>query len=257
MSEDPPACCLYTGEVYHGRHMPFRHHFRYRVFGLWADLDRLDDLGQRLKLFSYNRFNVLSFRDRDHGPRDGSPLRPWIEDAARARGLDIGGGRIDILTFPRLWGYAFNPITLFACRKRTGELAAILYQVKNTFGEQHGYMLEALPDAHGTVRQSCRKVFHVSPFIGMDCRYHFTFRLPDERLAFSIRQETPDGKILTASWKGVRKPLTDSGIAAEILRNPVMTWKVIAGIHWEALQLWRKGARYIRKPALPSEDISG
>ena len=261
------APCLYLGRVYHGRLSPFRHQFTYRVFSLYLDLDGIPQLGRQLRLFSHNRRNLLSFHDTDHGARDGSPLRPWVEAALAARGLEsCVGGPIGVLCFPRLLGYVFNPLTIYFCHRPDGALAALIYEVKNTFGQQHAYVLpvgearsgEARPgEAGAPVAQACDKRFYVSPFIEMDCRYRFRVRPPGERLSVLIRQSDSSGDVLVASQTGRRVRLTDARLLRAVVTHPLMTHKVIAAIHWQALRLWLKGARFHRKPAPPAEPVSG
>ncbi len=255
----PAAPAVYVGRVGHKRLLPFRHAFVYRVFCLWLDLDAIPEQAARLRLFSHNRFNLFSFHDRDHGRRDGSPVRPWIERALAARGIDLAGGRIGVLCFPRLFGYVFNPLTLYFCHHGDGSLRAILYEVKNTFGQQHGYLLPVAADhpRGAPVLQTCDKSFHVSPFIGMDATYRFRLAEPDDRLSVTIRESVPAGELLIATLTGRRVPLTDGALARAFITHPLMTVKVIAAIHWQALRLWRKGARLHRRPPPPAEEVSG
>ena len=167
---------VYFGEVMHRRLGAVRHRFTYRVFSVLLDLDRLETLGRRLKLFSYNRVNIFSFQDRDHGARDGSPLRPWVERHLSAAGLGhLRGGRIRLLCFPRLWGYVFNPLSVFFCEAPDGTLAAILYEVSNTFGERHCYLEPVNPSAAGVIEQGCAKRFYVFESIAEE----FTRRVAD------------------------------------------------------------------------------
>nr|WP_274380584.1 DUF1365 family protein [Oleomonas cavernae] len=167
-----PSAALYLGRVFHGRWRPVRHAFRYRVFSLLLDLDSLGETARRSRLFSWNRFNVLSFHDRDHGPRDGAPLRPWVEAQLLAAGLGgLAGGPIDILCFPRLWGFVFDPLTVYYCFASDGRLGAIVYEVKNTFGGQHAYAMAVADRNEATIRQHAAKGFYVSPFIAMAADY--------------------------------------------------------------------------------------
>lgn len=246
-----PESCLYLGEVMHLRLRPFRHRFAYRVFSLLIDLDLLPTLGQRLRLFSHNRFNLLSFHDRDHGPRDGSALRPWVERQLAGQGIALAGGPIYLHCFPRLFGYVFNPLSIYFCYHADGRLLAILYEVKNTFGQQHGYLLGVDPagTGPGPIRHDCRKAFYVSPFITMDAHYRFRVSPPEERLSVLIRESVAEGEILVASHRGRREALDDRRLLGAWAGHPLMTLKVIAAIHWQALRLWRKGARYLRRPA--------
>jgi len=249
----PPPNSLYFGKVFHERHTPFSHKFTYSVFTLWCDLDELPNLSKKLTFFSINKWNILSFYNKDHGPRDGSDIGPWIEKAALEKNIELKGGKIFFLGFPRLWGCAFTPLSLYICYHKNGKLKAILYQVKNTFGEQHGYLFEVTSD---NLSSECEKIFHVSPFIPMNCQYKFRLNEPSDTFHLAIHQFLPDAKILTATWDGERYDLNDKNILKAILKHPLMTFKVIAGIHWEAFNIWIKGAKYIKKPPLPSKDVS-
>ena len=240
---------LYLGRVMHARLRPFRHRFAYRVFTCLFDVDALPALGRRMRLFSHNRFNLFSFHDRDHGARDGSALRPWVEARLAEAGIELAGGAIRLLCFPRLLGYVFNPLSIFFCHAPDGRLAAIVYEVKNTFGDQHCYVLAVgAGDDGAPVVQRTDKIFYVSPFIEMDCTYRFRLNAPDERLAVLIRQTDPKGELLVATLTGTRRPLDDRQLLGAFLRHPLMTLKVIAAIHWEALRLWLKGARLVPRP---------
>ncbi len=247
---------IYYGQVMHSRQRPIRHRFISRVFSLLVDLDQLDHLG--LRFLSHNRFNLFSLDDRDHGPRDGSPLRPWVEAALARAGTDIDGGPIRLLCFPRFLGYVFNPLSIYFCYDRTGKLRAILYEVKNTFGDQHGYLAEVATDraADEPVFQERDKRFYVSPFIGMTARYRFRLTDPGERLSIMIREDDPDGPFFVATQTGRRGRLTDRALLWCVVRYPLMTVKVIAAIHWHALWIWLKGARFHHRTPPPAEPVS-
>ncbi len=246
--------CLYRGHVMHMRLAPFRHRFRYRVFSLLVDIDRLEeDLGG-LRLLRLDRFGPLSFHRRDHGPRDGSDLRPWV-DALLARHGRPAASRVMLLSFPRILGYTFNPLSVYFCLDASGALESVIYEVKNTFGDQHPYVLAADPGADGAGRQEQAKGFFVSPFIGMDQTYRFTIRPPGERLAVRIRQHDAAGPMLIATQSGTRRALSDAQLARAWGAHPLMTLKVIGAIHWQALRLWLKGAPFRRYPgAYPAGD---
>ena len=253
-----PQSCLYYGQVMHCRLRPVRLRFVYDVFSLLLDLDELGALHHRLRLFSHNRFNLFSFADRDHGARDGSPLRPWIEAQLASRGIDLEGGRVFIHCLPRLLGYVFNPLSLYWCYDCGGALRAIVYEVKNTFGEQHAYVLP-VPAAHAAgapVHQRVRKDFHVSPFIAMEAEYRFNLRAPEERLSILIRETDAGGDLLLATQTGRRQALADRTLIRACLRFPLVTLKVIGAIHWQALKLWLKGVRLHRRPPAPLEEAS-
>lgn len=247
---------IYLGQVMHKRFRPFVHRFTYRVFSLLLDLDALPTLAARSRLFRYNRFGLLSFHDRDHGARDGTPLRPWIESAAMRAGVDLTGGKILVLCFPRILGYVFNPLTIYYCHDRVGRLVALLYEVKNTFGDQHGYFLKVREANESAIEHGCEKIFHVSPFMALEGRYDFRMKPPGKRLSVLIQYSDQGGDRMVAALNGTRRELTDGALLAAWARHPLMTLKVIAAIHWEALRLWRKGAPFFRRTPPPAEDIS-
>lgn len=256
--EDVPRSCLYLGEVMHSRLAPFRHRFAYRVFSMLLDLDEIDDLARRLRFFARNRFNLFAFHDADHGRRDGSPVAPWVRAELARAGLDAEDGRIFVHCFPRILGFVFNPLTTYFCHDRDGRLVAILYEVKNTFGEQHCYLIPVEDDgrAEGAVLQRCEKDFYVSPFIDMAATYRFRIKRPGERLSMLIRETVGDRETLVATHTGKRAALTDAALLSLLVRYPLLTLKVVAGIHWEALRLWLKGAKFHERPAPPSHGIS-
>ncbi|MDJ0895105.1 MAG: DUF1365 domain-containing protein [Alphaproteobacteria bacterium] len=247
MTQTFPHSCLYQGEVMHKRLRPARHRFRYRVFSMFLDIDALPELDRAHRWFHYNRAGWLSFHDRDHGPRDGTPLRPWIERRLADAGLAEAGHRVFLLCFPRLAGYVFNPLSIYFCYRVDGALAAILYEVKNTFGEQHAYVLPVASDGDAA-QHGCSKAFYVSPFLEMESDYRFRIRPPDERLSVLIRQRVRGTETLIASQIGRRRPFNDASLRRALLGHPLMTFKVIAAIHWEALRLWWKGVPLIPMP---------
>lgn len=250
--------CVYVGEVMHRRLSPLRHRFVYRVFSLLLDLDELPALDARLRLFAHNRRGVFTLLDRDHGARDGTPLRPWVEAQLARHGIDLRGGRILLHCFPRVLGYGFNPLSIFWCYGAEGGLRAILYEVKNTFGEQHVYLVpvDAPPPPGQALRHARDKIFYVSPFIDMKARYAFKVYEPAARLSIAINESGPEGAILVATHTARRRPLTDGQLLRAFLAYPLLTLKVVAGIHWEALKLWRKGARFHRRPPPPREGVT-
>jgi DUF1365 family protein len=246
---------LYVTRVMHRRLVPPRYRFIYRVFYLLADVDRLDALSARLRFFSHNRFNLMSLRDRDHG--DGGGLRNWAERLLRGQGIELAGGRIRLLAFPRVLGFAFNPISLWYCEHREGGLRAVIVEVNNTFGEKHSYVLASggAPLPYELTMEK-DKVFHVSPFLDRVGRYRFTLNAPDSRVRLAIHETREQQPILDATLAGERRSVTDAAILGQVLRMPLMTVKVVAGIHWEALKLWLRGARVHRKPEPLRPDVS-
>ena len=240
----------------HMRLTPFAHRFRYRVFAVLLDIDRLEGTIGPLRLLNLDRFGLMSFHRRDHGARDGSDLRPWVE-AQLAEAGRPKPARIRLLSFPRLLGYVFNPLSVYYCEDASGRLESVVYEVKNTFGDQHPYVVSIDSGADGAARHGVDKGFFVSPFIGMDQTYRFTIRPPGARLALKIRQHNDAGPWLIASQIGIRRPLSDRQLARQWLGHPLMTLKVFAAIHWEALRLALKGARfYPYQGPYPDPDIT-
>jgi len=246
---------LYSGQVMHLRLRPVRHQFRYRVFSLLLDLDDLPALASRLRLFSHNRGNLFSFHDRDHGPGEGTGLKAWVQAQLRAAGL-AGDGAVLLQCLPRMFGYVFNPLSVYYCYDRYGRLEALLHQVSNTFGERHSYLLPVVARTAGGIVQAVDKALFVSPFNDMDHRYHFQVREPDERLQVVIRQTDRQGNLLFATIAGRRQPLTDAALFRHFLGFPAMTLSIMAAIHWHALRLWLKGVPLARKVPAPAESVS-
>lgn len=241
--------CLYFGEVMHQRLGKLSYRFAYRVFSLYLDLDELPALHKRLRLFSHNRFNLFSLRDSDHGPRDGSPLRPWLEKLLAIRGIALDGGAVYLLCFPRVLGYVFNPMCVWYCHHRDGSLRAIVCEVRNTFGGMHHYVLSADgAPMDWRAEYRARKVFHVSPFIQPEAEYRFHFRQPEERFNVFIDERANGEPLLKAGIGGVRLPLTDTKLIYMFGRLPFMTLKIMLMIHWQAIKIWLRGGRFHRMP---------
>lgn len=246
----------YSGTIVHARQRPAVHRLRYRVFYLLLDLDELPALDRGFRLFSYNRPGVFSFHNADHGARDGSNPRDWARSQLRKAGIDTQGGRIDLLCMPRVLGYVFNPLSIYYCYDHGGDLVAVLYQVSNTFGESHTYLVP-VQDASGSVlHHGFNKELHVSPFIPMECRYEVTLRLPGPDTSVIIRETDSQGPLLAAAFHGVRRKFDDRFLAAALVQFPLLTLKVIVGIHWEALRLWLKRTPFFRHPPRPTHSVT-
>ena len=246
---------LYVGSVMHRRLRPRAHHFRYRAFWLLLDLDELSDLSGKLRWFSFNRPNVFSFYDTDHGDKSRTPLRAQIERQLLDANIDCAGGRVQLLCMPRTLGYCFNPLSIFFCYRADGGLAALIYQVHNTFGERHSYVIPVERQS-GALHQRCRKLFYVSPFLDMDMRYSFRIIDPDERIVVGICASSDQKPVLHAVLTGERQSLCDRNLTRVFLQIPAVTLKVTAAIHWEALRLLAKRIRLRRRPALPERPVT-
>ena len=241
----------------HQRFFPVGHRLGYGVWYLLADLDELPMLDRTVPGFGVDRPAPVSFHREDHGPRDGSPLRPWIDTRLAEAGIDLEGGAVRILCFPRVFGYVFNPITVWFCHGPSDELRAILYEVANTFGEWHHYLVPVTAgDDRSVIRSSFDKELFVSPFIDMASTYDFRTRVPDERIAVLVRQVAAGGQVLVATLTGRRRALTGGALARVLARYPLVTLKVMGGIHWEALKLRLKGAPYRRRGLPPVHDLT-
>ena len=247
---DDGAAALYFGEVMHARLKPIGHRFRYRVMSLLIDLDRLAAADRRSPLFGVNRAALYSFNEADHGERDGSSLRLYAERRAAAHGVDLAGGRVLLLCYPRLLGFTFNPLSVYFCYRAGGELALMIYEVRNTFGEIHAYVLPVQPGeiSEAGVRQEQDKLFHVSPFIAMAMRYRFRVSPPGARVGLRILETDREGPLLAATFSGRRRSLTTAVLARAFFALPLVTFKIVAAIHWQALRLWLKGARLTPRP---------
>lgn len=250
-----PASCLYRGSVRHVRLRPRRHALRYRCAWLLLDLDEIPALRRRLRLLSFGRFNLFGFDERDHG--DGAPggLGAWVGRQLQAAGLAEAAARVRVLCLPRVLGYVFNPVSVYFCHRADGTLAAVLYEVNNTFGQRHSYLIPVEGGVH-PLRHDCRKDFYVSPFLPMDMQYRFRLQPPGARVALAIDAVDATGPVLAAVMSARRRPLTDAALLRTFLALPLLTLKVTAAIHWEALWLWLKGIRLVPRPAPPAHAVS-
>ena len=236
---------IYNGNVIHRRFKPKEHFFKYKVFSLLIDLDELDLIKSKIKIFSYNKFNILSFFDKDHGPRNGSSIKEWIKINLKNIGINDDKIQIKLLCYPRIFGYVFNPLSVFFIYNQSYELISILYEVKNTFGEQHTYIFKT--NDNKIISNNCSKKFYVSPFIEMDCEYNFRVLKPSNTISVIINQTDKNGKLLYASQDGVAQELNAKNLLFSFISHPLMTFKIIAAIHYEALKLWIKGIKLVKK----------
>ena len=245
--------CIYNGEVSHKRFKPVRHFLKYKTFSLFIDLDEINLLDKSISIFSHNKFNIFSFHDNDHGNRDGGCLKDWV--LMNIEKFNIGSKitKIKILCYPRIFGYVFNPLSIFYCYE-DDKLKAIFYEVKNTFNEQHTYIFKIKNEQE--IIQKCKKKFYVSPFMDMETYYNFKLLNPDEKLFVFIKQTDDKGTVLTASQTGDKKELNFKQLAINFFKYPLMTLKIIGSIHFEALLLWKKGAIYRKRDTKLKNNLS-
>ncbi len=237
---------IYNGQVIHKRFKPKVHYFKYKVFSLLIDLSELEILDRKVNFFSYNRFNLISFYEKDHGDRDGSSLISWVKKNLEKNNIQTKQIKIKILCYPRIFGFVFNPLSVFYVYNSKDQLISILYEVKNTFGEQHTYIFKVTKDSN-LIQNNCTKKFHVSPFIEMNCNYFFRLLKPGNKISVVINQYDSEDKILYASQDGVRTDLNTKYLIKSYLKHPIMTFKIILAIHFEAFKLWAKGIKFIKK----------
>ncbi len=243
---------LYAGRVAHIRHTPFRNRFDYRMWMLALDLDRADEVAAGSRLFGHNRAGLISLQDRDHGTRDGAPPRAYVEAALARVGL-APPARIVFVFIPRLLGFAFNPIGFYFCHDESGRLTAVLHQVKNTFGDQIGYVMPVA--GPGTIRQTAPKRMHVSPFFDIAGGYRFALTPPEETLTVSIQYGTATERRLTATLLLRARPWSNTSLLRLLIEMPFAPLKVILAIGWEALKLKLRGARFHRTPRQGHDEV--
>lgn len=251
-----PESGLYRGTVVHRRLRPVRHALRYRVFSILFDCDRLDQLDKGLRFFSRNRFNLFSLHDSDHG--DGTSLEGYLARVAAEAGMGETVERFLMLCYPRVLGYVFNPLTVYYGLDAAGRTRLVVYEVNNTFGERKSYVLPCDEDADSRViAQSCRKRLYVSPFNDVSGQYSFHLTPPGEDdLTVGVALRTAEGPLLNAYFHGLKRPLSDAELLKALASNGLMTVKVMAGIHWEALKLWLKGVKLVPRPPRPDTPVS-
>ena len=255
---------IYAGRVVHKRLRPKPHALSYRVFSMLLDISEIDLLAQRLRLFSHNRFNVISFYDKDHGPGDGTPILDVARQSLRRAGRAYEDRKILLLAYPRILGYVFNPLSVFYVYAPDGPLETVVYEVNNTFGERTSYVVAAGAQENGGVyAQACTKEMYVSPFASGGGRYKFRITDPENEALVAVLLSDADGALLKTHFRGQREALSDTKLAALLFRFPLLTFKVMGAIHLEALKLWLKGIplterhrspRYTSIPALETKE---
>ena len=245
--------CIYNGEVNHTRFKPVKHFLNYKTFSLFIDLDEIEQLDKSISIFSHNKFNIFSFYNKDHGDRDGNCLKKWVISNLQKYKIEGNISKIKILCYPRIFGYVFNPLSIFYCYEND-KLKSIFYEVKNTFNEQHTYIFK-IKDGE-EIKQKCKKKFYVSPFMDMETFYNFKLIDPNQRLSVMIKQTDAEGTVLTATQTGYKKEFNFKQLLINFFRYPLMTIKIISSIHFEALLLWKKGAIYRRRNTKLKNNLS-
>lgn len=245
-----------SGEVIHVRLRPRNHRLRYRVFSLLLDVDDIDGAASRMRLFSRNRFNLVSFHDRDHGAATGIPVGDHARTVFREAGLEAATHRVLLLAYPRILGYVFNPLVIYFGYDGAGALAGVIYEVNNTVGERTSYVIAAGEPTGGVYAHGCEKSMYVSPFTPAAARYAFRLRATPTEILAAVLVSDGDGALLRTHFKGKPTALDDRALGAAICRHPLLTFKVIAAIHWEALRLFLKGVPVVRRHRSPRFTIA-
>lgn len=245
---------IYDGTVAHTRVRPRIHKLRYRVFSCLFDCDRLKETSRRLRLFSYNRGNIFSLHDKDFG--NGGSIRDYLEQISRDAGMSEEIARYSMLCYPRIFGYAFNPLTVYFGYDEDEQVKLIVYEVNNTFGERKTYVIRTDGDSAGIIAQECEKEFYVSPFNSAEGTYIFRVTPPGDELTVGVALRNTEGPLLKAHFRGARQELSDVGLLKALFRTGWMTVKVTAGIHIEAARLWLKGIRLVPRPPAPKSPVT-
>lgn len=225
----------------HKRLRPKRHALSYRVFSMLLDTDELASGAAKRRLFSVNRFNLFAFHDKDHGPGTGVAAGAHARGLFAEAGIGVEGGRVLILCYPRVFGYVFNPISVYYGFDKTGRLAGFIYEVNNTWGERRSYVAAAGQPSSGVYAQEAVKAMAVSPFASPNGRYGFRVTAPGDGLVLGIQFSDAAGALIKTHFKASAEPFADRVLAGLLFRFPLLTLKVIGAIHWEALKLWLKG----------------
>ena len=211
--------CIYNGVVTHKRYKPVKHFLKYKTFSFFIDLDEIEKLDKNNIIFSFNRFNIFSFYNRDHGDRNGKSLKNWVMDNLIKFKISENINKIKLLCYPRIFGYVFNPLSIFYCYQDE-KLKIIFYEVKNTFNEQHTYIFKVKDD--NEVYQTCKKRFYVSPFMDMETEYVFRLLDPNEKLSVTIKQNDNKGLVLTATQTGEKREISFHQLAVNFFKYPFL-----------------------------------
>lgn len=250
------AVSLYDCSVTHRRNRPVGYFFKYRIFSVLIDIDRLNEANQVSRLFSVGRFNLFSFKPSDHLPDSHDNLRQWIDQVLQENGIQDKAHKVRILCMPGVFGWVFNPLSVWYCSQRNGKPLAVLCEVHNTFGERHCYLLKANPLDEWPLQNNAEKIFHVSPFLQVAGEYRFHLKQPAERVSIAIDYLDAEGRVLTATQTGKQQVFNSANLLKFLFTIPLQTFKVLAAIHWHAARLWLQRVPFIPKPQPPKKEVS-
>lgn len=238
---------LHVGKVRHRRMGDPKHEFEYPVWYALLDLDELEELASRVRIFSHNRFNLVGFDDRDHLGPTAEPVKRKLDSWLRSKGVQTLPAHVTMLTHLRVLGHVFNPVSFFFCRDEEHSLQQVVAEVNNTFGETYCYLLETDGEV---VRHEEDKVFHVSPFQPVDGRYRFRVTAPGPRMTAQIDVLRDGERVFDSTLTTTRRPLTGPTLLKTLARHPHTGLRTLALIHYQALRLWLKRAPFFSKSTL-------
>ncbi|MBM3803373.1 MAG: DUF1365 domain-containing protein [Acidimicrobiia bacterium] len=243
--------CLYECRLGHYRLKPKPYRFGFRHFMFYLDLDELPTLDQKLRLFKRNRAGLFSFFDADHLREKQGDVRKNLTAYLKRNGVELGYGKVWLLTHTRMFGYVFNPVSFYFCFDERGEPLCAVPEVNNTFGEMKPFLLDRTTWKAGSFRQRIPKLFYVSPFMNLDVRFEFDLSIPQDTVSIQIEDFDAEERIFRASLHGVRRPLTDPRLAWYTLKYPCLTLRIVLAIHWHALRLVLRRVPFHRKAVNP------
>ncbi len=237
----------------HNRLSPKKHSFYYNVFMFYIDLDEIDQLKKKLFLFSHNRFNFFSFRDREHlqlpidDPNQDKNTKQHLTDYLRENNITTPVQRIMLLTNLNVLGYNFNPVSFYFCYDAQNQPLCCVAEVSNTFREMKPFLLKAEHLHHGVFKLNTTKYFYVSPFIEHDTNFDFNLCVPDATLNIRIDDYKNNERFFISTLTGRKKTLNNLNLLWYGFRFPFITLRIIGLIHWQAFLLWMKKLKYHKK----------
>lgn len=253
---------LARARVVHARSRPVAHRFTYPVFCLRLRMDQATRFdGQASWLFGVNRRRPVAFHFADHGDRSGANPMDWLRSRLDIAGIDIDVGAVWLQSFPRVFGYVFNPVSFWHVHDKQGVLRVLVAEVNNTFGERHQYVLRAADGGaiHDGETLRSAKAFHVSPFCRVVGEYRFRVQEHGDTHRVSIDYHDDPAQpqpLLHTAIQSVGAPLTTAALLRALLAMPFMTFGVVARIHLQALRLFLRKVPFQRKPAAPPSEVT-